>query len=86
MPHSDTALEAITSGQDHASDLNADLGNRFAELPPAFFTQLMPTPLPRPYPVAFSAPAAALIGVAPDAFNSAELLETLVGNRVLPAR
>lgn len=85
MPHSDTALEAITSGQDHASDLNADLGNRFAELPPAFFTQLMPTPLPRPYAVAFSAPAAALIGVAPDAFSSAELLETLVGNRVLPA-
>jgi uncharacterized protein YdiU (UPF0061 family) len=68
-----------------AADLNAALGNRFAALPPAFFTQLQPTPLPKPYPVAFSAPAAALIGLAPNALDDEELLETLVGNRVMPA-
>jgi uncharacterized protein YdiU (UPF0061 family) len=73
------------STTDAAADLNAALGNRFAELPPAFFTQLRPTPLPAPYPVAFSAPAAALIGLGPDALKDEGLLETLIGNRVLPA-
>ncbi|RXZ38827.1 YdiU family protein [Oxalobacteraceae bacterium CAVE-383] len=68
-----------------AAELNAALGNRFAELPPAFFTRLQPTPLPAPYPVAFSAPAAAMIGLASDAMDDQSLLETLAGNRVLEA-
>ncbi|HEY4315994.1 MAG TPA: YdiU family protein [Herbaspirillum sp.] len=68
-----------------AADLNAGLGNRFAELPPAFFTRLQPTPLPTPYPVAFSAPAAAAIGLPADALGDPALLETLAGNRILPA-
>jgi uncharacterized protein YdiU (UPF0061 family) len=73
------------SANDAAADLNAALGNRFAVLPPAFFTQLQPTPLPAPYPVAFSASAAALIGLAPDALADPALLEALAGNRTLPA-
>jgi uncharacterized protein YdiU (UPF0061 family) len=85
MSPSDTVLDLAPAGQSDASGLNARLGNRFAELPPAFFTHLMPTPLPRPYPVAVSAPAAALIGLSPAAFDDGELLETLAGNRVLPA-
>src|SRR6202035_1138189 len=42
-------------------------------------------PLPAPYPVAFSAPAAALIGLKSDLFDNPALQATLVGNRVLPA-
>jgi uncharacterized protein YdiU (UPF0061 family) len=81
----DTAIDHAASGPDIAADLNAGLGNRFAELPPAFFTQLNPTPLPAPYPVAFSAPAAALIGLKSDLFDSPALQQTLVGNDVLAA-
>jgi uncharacterized protein YdiU (UPF0061 family) len=85
MLPSDIVQDAPGAGPDLTSGLNAALGNRFAELPPAFFTQLPPTPLPAPYPVAFSAPAAALIGLAPDALDRAEWVETLIGNRLLPA-
>ena len=38
-------------------------GNRFAELPPAFYTRLQPTPLPAPYLVGFSEAAAATAGL-----------------------
>jgi uncharacterized protein YdiU (UPF0061 family) len=85
MDSSDTVTDAIASGDDIAPELNARLDNRFAALPPAFFTQLRPTPLPAPYPVAFSASAASLIGLTPEAFENPALLETLAGNRVLPA-
>ena len=82
-PESSSAI--IDSGTPAATVLNDGLGNRFAGLPPAFFTRLQPTPLPAPYPVAFSAPAAALIGLTPDALRDPALLDTLTGNRVLPA-
>jgi uncharacterized protein YdiU (UPF0061 family) len=36
-------------------------------LPPAFYTRLMPTPLPAPYFVAASSAAAALVGLDPAA-------------------
>ncbi|MET0265465.1 MAG: protein adenylyltransferase SelO [Duganella sp.] len=56
------------------------LGNSFASLPPAFYTRLMPTPLPAPYLVALSSPAAQLIGVTPAALTNH--LDILVGNAV----
>ncbi|WP_374586032.1 YdiU family protein [Pseudoduganella sp.] len=56
--------------------------NSFAGLPPAFYTRLMPTPLPAPYLVALSPSAARLIGADPDALRSPDSIETLVGNRV----
>ncbi|MHA4871437.1 protein adenylyltransferase SelO [Duganella sp. PWIR1] len=55
------------------------LDNSFASLPPAFYTRLMPTPLPAPYLVAVSAPAASLIGLSPDLADS---IDVLIGNAV----
>jgi uncharacterized protein YdiU (UPF0061 family) len=49
-------------------------------LPPAFYTRLMPTPLPSPYLVSVSAPAAELIGLTPD--DVAASLDILIGNAV----
>lgn len=57
------------------------IGNSFATLPPAFFTRLMPTPLPAPYLVGASASAARLIGLAPSEFTTPEFIETFTGNR-----
>jgi uncharacterized protein YdiU (UPF0061 family) len=61
------------------------LGNSFAGLPPAFYTRLMPTPLPAPYLVAASARAAALVGLDPTHLAATDFVEFLTGNRV-PAR
>lgn len=60
------------------------ISNAFAALPPAFFTHLMPTPLPQPYLVTVSAPAAALIGIDPTELNSGNLLEIFTGNQIAP--
>jgi len=57
------------------------ISNSFASLPPAFFTRLMPTPLPAPYLVAASACAAQLIGLEPAEFATREFIETFTGNR-----
>lgn len=57
------------------------IGNSFATLPPAFFTRLMPTPLPEPYLVGASASAAQLIGLEPAEFATQEFIETFTGNR-----
>ncbi|HEX7985149.1 MAG TPA: YdiU family protein [Duganella sp.] len=56
------------------------LDNSFASLPPAFYTRLMPTPLPAPYVVAVSEPAAALIGLTPE--QLVESADILIGNAV----
>jgi uncharacterized protein YdiU (UPF0061 family) len=56
--------------------------NSFAGLPPAFYTRLMPTPLPAPYLVAVSPSAARLIGTEPSALAEEDALAVLVGNRV----
>jgi uncharacterized protein YdiU (UPF0061 family) len=53
-------------------------------LPPAFYTRVMPAPLPSPYLVAGSASAAAMIGLDPAEFTSQEFVESFSGNR-LPA-
>lgn len=59
---------------------NLPLDNSFASLPPAFYTRLMPTPLPAPYLVAVSEPAAALIGLTPA--QLADNVDILIGNAV----
>ncbi len=58
--------------------------NGFARLPDRSHTRLAPTPLPAPYPVAFSADAAALIGLSPSAATDPGFTEVAIGNRVPP--
>ncbi|NIA56119.1 YdiU family protein [Massilia sp. TW-1] len=59
--------------------------NGFAELPPAFYTRLMPTPLPAPYFVAASTPAAGLVGLDPADLARDDFIAVFTGNEV-PAR
>jgi uncharacterized protein YdiU (UPF0061 family) len=66
-----------------ADDLPLD--NSFAQLPPAFYTRLMPTPLPAPYFVAASGQAAALVGLDPQQLANEDFVAVFSGNRV-PAR
>jgi serine/tyrosine/threonine adenylyltransferase len=56
--------------------------NRFAALPPAFYTRLPPSPLPEPYLVAASDSAAALLGLDRRALASSAGIAVLAGNRV----
>jgi uncharacterized protein YdiU (UPF0061 family) len=65
-----------------ADDLPFD--NSFAELPPAFYTRLMPTPLPAPYFVAASGPAAALVGLDPLELAHDDFVAVFTGNQVPP--
>ncbi len=58
------------------------LDNSFAALPPAFYTRLMPTPLPDPYFVAASAQAAALLGLDGASLDSDEMVAVFTGNAV----
>jgi uncharacterized protein YdiU (UPF0061 family) len=64
----------------------ADLvfGNAFSELPPAFYTRLMPTPLPAPYFVAASRRAAKLVGIDPAFLAGEEGVQLFTGNHVAP--
>ncbi len=65
-----------------ADDLPFD--NAFAELPPAFYTRLMPTPLPAPYFVAASAPAARLVGLDAADLAHEDFVAVFTGNHVPP--
>ncbi|MCE3264305.1 MAG: YdiU family protein [Pseudoduganella sp.] len=56
--------------------------NSFAGLPPAFYTRLLPTPLPAPYLVALSPSAARLIGADPATLAAPESVDLLAGNRI----
>jgi uncharacterized protein YdiU (UPF0061 family) len=67
----------------HRTD-SLPFGHSFATLPPAFFTRVMPAPLPSPYLVAGSASAANLIGLDPTEFVTEKFVESFSGNR-LPA-
>jgi uncharacterized protein YdiU (UPF0061 family) len=60
-----------------------EVSNSFADLPPSFYTPLMPTPLPAPYLVAASSSAAALIQLDPSAFTSEDFLQVFTGNQTL---
>jgi len=62
--------------------LQLDWHNTYARLPPAFHTRLQPTPLPKPYLVAFNPAAAALVGLAPEVAGTRAFVETFAGNHV----
>jgi uncharacterized protein YdiU (UPF0061 family) len=51
-------------------------------LPPAFYTRLMPTPLPSPAFIAASAPAAALVGLDPEQLAQEDFVAVFTGNKV----
>ena len=59
-----------------------EIAHRFADLPEAFSTRLMPTPLAKPYLVCASASAAALINFDPAEFTTTDFIETFTGNRI----
>jgi uncharacterized protein YdiU (UPF0061 family) len=56
----------------------------FGALPPSFYTRLMPTPIPAPYLVGFSASAAALINLDPEQSGTDAFVQTFAGNRITP--
>lgn len=58
--------------------------NRFAALPPAFYTRLQPTPLPAPYLVGFSEDAAATVGLSTPAIDDRSFLDIFAGNQIAP--
>nr|WP_313177576.1 YdiU family protein [Massilia sp.] len=57
-------------------------GNGFAALPPAFYTRLMPTPMPAPYFVAASSRAAALVGLDAATLAQEDFVAAFTGNAV----
>ncbi|TFW11479.1 YdiU family protein [Massilia arenosa] len=61
-------------------DLNFE--NGYADLPPAFFTHLQPTPLPNPYFVAASARTADELGLDVNDLQKPEMVAALTGNRI----
>ena len=88
-------LEASTLADDASTDRSTHAGasdptpfdrlhwrNRFAALPPAFFTRLAPTPLPDPYPVALSRLACASLGFDPAELVQPSATAVLAGNRL----
>lgn len=75
-----TALAPAQAHPDPLSGLRWRGG--FGDLPAGFYTRLAPTPLPSPYPVAFSADAASLIGLPPSASDEPGFVDVAAGNRV----
>lgn len=59
------------------------VSNRFAGLPEDFYTRLAATPVPDPYLVAASEPAARLIGLHPAAFDDPEFVRVFSGHATL---
>ncbi|MDD0810061.1 YdiU family protein [Curvibacter sp. RS43] len=58
--------------------------SRLADLGPAFFTHLQPTPLPQAHWVAHSPAVARSLGLDPGWLGSEEALQVLTGNALLP--
>jgi uncharacterized protein YdiU (UPF0061 family) len=58
--------------------------NRFSTLPGDFYTRLPATPLPEPYLVCASGPAASLIGLDPAALDDPEFVSVFSGQSTLP--
>jgi serine/tyrosine/threonine adenylyltransferase len=56
----------------------------FARLPPAFYTELPPQPLPAPYLVAGNGAVADLLGLDPAIFQHPDFPEIFAGNQLLP--
>lgn len=57
----------------------------FAELPPQFYTQLQPSPMPAPYLVCASESAAKLIGLHPAEMKTQHFADVFTGNSILPS-
>ncbi len=66
-----------------APDLGLAWNHRFADLGPAFHTELRPTPLPAPHWVGTSPDVARLIGLDPSTLGSDEALQAFTGNTLL---
>jgi uncharacterized protein YdiU (UPF0061 family) len=66
-----------------APDLGLTWRNSFAVLGPAFFTELLPTPLPSPGMVGLNAPLVRELGLDPGWLASPEGVDVLTGNRLL---
>ncbi len=73
------ALPLLNTGTAITPD-DLPLENSFAELPPAFYTRLMPTPLPAPYFVAASDKAAKLVGLNAATLAQDDFVATFTGN------
>ncbi len=58
--------------------------NRFASLPEIFHSQVIPTPLSRPYLVSFNPDVAALLDLHVDEAGRADFAAYFTGNRLLP--
>ncbi|NCT95897.1 MAG: YdiU family protein [Comamonadaceae bacterium] len=71
----DTALAAPA-----ALDLARPWRHRFADLGPAFFTEVQPTPLPDPHPIGLNAPLAAALGLDPQRLRQADAVRALAGS------
>ncbi len=61
-----------------------DVVNGFANLTPAFYTELAPQPLTDPWLVHANADVAALLGLAPEAFDQPAFLKIMSGAQPLP--
>ncbi len=62
----------------------AQVGNSFAGLPPAFYTQLKPQPLNHPRLLHANAQVGAMLGLAPAALAEPEFLQVVSGQEALP--
>lgn len=62
---------------------NLQVDNRFARLPPDYYSRVQPTPLSQPKLLHFNEAAAALIDLDPAEAQRAEFAETFAGNRPL---
>ena len=75
---------AISSEAERDVPAGPQLRDGFAALGPAFLTRLRPTPLPAPYWVGRSDATGRLLGLRPGWLASAEALDALTGNTLLP--
>ncbi len=63
-----------------ALDLDRPWQHRFAELGPAFFTAVQPTPLPEPHLVGLNAPLAQALGLDPDQLRQVDAVRAFSGS------
>ncbi|MBC7685282.1 MAG: YdiU family protein, partial [Bdellovibrionales bacterium] len=77
-------LFTLTATGSAINSADLPLENSFAALPPAFYTRLMPTPLPSPYFIAASAHAASLIGLDPAQLSHDDFVAVFTGNTIPP--
>ena len=80
MSFSPSIAAPLDTADELASALGTARSGSFAELGSAFFTRLPAAPLPAPYLVAFSADAAALLGLEPRIAETPGFVELFSGN------